>query len=336
MMAAQMTREFSSLNSALLKLMADGEVHSGQELAELLGVSRTAVWKQLGKLEGIGLEVESLKGRGYRLAAPIQLLDTDLIGKYLGSDARRLISALDLHESVASTNSLALGLAQEGGAQGRVVVAEHQTGGRGRRGRTWVSPYASNLYMSLCWEFSGGAAALEGLSLAVGVAVVDALESLGAEGCRLKWPNDVLHSGQKLGGILLEMTGDVSGLCAVVVGIGINVQMPDTAARTIDQEWTDLHVVMGGDTPDRNCTLAAILSTLLPTMDAFSRTGFPAFRERWIALDANTDKQVNLLLAENEISGVARGVNEQGALLLATPEGIQTFYGGEVSLRAVH
>ena len=161
--------------------MADGEVHSEQELAELLGVSRTAVWKQLRKLEGLGLEVESLKARGYRLTQRIQLLDQSRVEQALETSTRTLLSRLDIRGSVTSTNSIALDLAQQGQGHGVAIVAEHQTGGRGRRGRSWVSPYAANLYLSLIWEFDGGAAALEGLSLAVGVAVVEALESVQIE-----------------------------------------------------------------------------------------------------------------------------------------------------------
>ena len=313
--------------------MADGEVHSGQELAELLGVSRTAVWKQLRKLEGLGLEVESLKARGYRLTQRIQLLDQSRVEQALETSTRTLLSRLDIRGSVTSTNSIALDLAQQGQGHGVAIVAEHQTGGRGRRGRSWVSPYAANLYLSLIWEFDGGAAALEGLSLAVGVAVVEALESVQIEGCRLKWPNDLLHDGRKMGGILLEMTGDASDLCAVVVGVGLNIQMPKKAAGYIDQDWTDAMTASEGSVPDRNIVLAALLTSLLPTMETFARTGFAAFRERWTALDAYADNAVELILGDNRISGTAKGVDEQGALQLETASGLRVFHGGEVSLR---
>lgn len=332
-MAAQIQKGFNCLNTELLALMADGEVHSGQELAELLGISRTAVWKQLRKLEELGLEIESLKARGYRLAHPIQLLNHSDVAMDLKQSTRALLSRLDFHGSVGSTNSLAMELAQQGDGHGAVVVAEHQSGGRGRRGRSWVSPYAANLYVSFVWEFNGGAAALEGLSLAVGVAMVEGLESIGVTGCRLKWPNDLLVDGKKMGGILLEMTGDVSGQCAVVIGVGLNVQMPGNAARDIDQDWTDAVTVSGSTDLNRNEILAALLNSLLPAMETFAQGGFSAFHTRWSVLDAHAGESVDLFLGENRVTGIARGVDEQGALKLETDEGIKVFHGGEVSLR---
>jgi BirA family biotin operon repressor/biotin-[acetyl-CoA-carboxylase] ligase len=196
-----------------------------------------------------------------------------------------------------------------------------------------VSPYGSNLYLSLLWEFSQGAAALEGLSLAVGVAVARSLRACGVPVVQLKWPNDILCDGAKLGGVLLEMSGDAAGSCRVVIGIGLNVAMPDGAASAIDQAWTDLRSQCN-QPPGRNQLLAALLDELLPLLADFEQQGFAHWRDEWLSLDAFPNKAVVLNTGTAQLAGVARGVDERGALRLETESGIQSVYGGEISLRA--
>jgi len=321
--------------STLLPLLANGEFHSGQELADALGVSRTAVWKQVNRLAAdAGIAVETVKGRGYRIPGGLDLLDADRISAALQARPRSLLSRLDILDSVDSTNAEVLRRAEQGGACGLVCTAEQQTAGRGRRGRQWVSPYASNLYVSLLWEFSQGAAALEGLSLAVGVAVARALRACHVPAVQLKWPNDVLHGGAKLGGILLEMSGDAAGSCRVVVGVGLNVAMPQAAARAIDQAWTDIASITGGEHPGRSLLLAALLNELLPLAADFEQQGFIHWRDEWQALDAFAGAPVVLTTGTGQLGGIARGVDERGALQLETTTGMQSVYGGEISLRA--
>lgn len=317
----------------VLKLLADGEFHSGQELADILGVSRTAVWKQLGKFSELGVQIESAKGRGYRLLGGLQLLEEDLIRSELSVEAAGLLGELQLPGIIDSTNTEALKRIAEGLAQGFVCSAEQQTAGRGRRGRAWVSPYGSNIYMSVVWGFEGGAAALEGLSLAVGVAVCEALEELGLSGLKLKWPNDILFNGKKLAGILLEMVGDAAGSCQVVVGLGVNVKMPLESGQQIDQAWVDIRNLPGGEYIDRNRLQAALLNSLLPALQSFQSQGFGLFRQRWLIRDAYAGQSVVVILGEQKISGRALGVDERGALLLETAVGVKTFNGGEISLR---
>jgi BirA family biotin operon repressor/biotin-[acetyl-CoA-carboxylase] ligase len=317
----------------LLPLLADGEFRSGQDLADALGVSRTAVWKQLKKLGELGLQIESVKGRGYRIPGGIELLDDAKIRSSLRPEAARLLSALEILETVGSTNAEAMQRAEQGAAAGLVCTAEQQTAGRGRRGRQWVSPFASNLYLSLMWEFHQGAAALEGLSLAVGVAVARALGACGIGPVQLKWPNDVLFAGSKLGGILLEMTGDAAGACQVVVGVGLNVCMPQASAAAIDQAWTDIETITGGTHPGRNALLAAMLNELLPLVAGFESQGFARWRQDWQALDAFSGARVVLNTGGAQVAGVARGVDERGALQLETTTGVQSVYGGEISMR---
>lgn len=321
--------------STLLPLLANGEFRSGQELADVMGVSRTAVWKQVNRLTTeSGIEIESVKGKGYRIPGGIDLLDVERVSEALSARSRSLLSRLDILDSVDSTNAEVLRCAQQGCSSGLVCSAELQTAGRGRRGRQWVSPYASNLYLSVLWEFSQGAAALEGLSLAVGVAVARALRACDVPAVQLKWPNDVLYAGAKLGGILLEMSGDAAGSCRVVIGVGLNVAMPEAAAGGIDQAWTDIKSISTRQHPGRNRLLAELLNELLPLAADFEQQGFTQWRDEWQALDAFAGASVVLQTGSGPLAGIARGVDERGALQLETTTGVQSVYGGEISLRA--
>lgn len=323
-------------NTTLLPLLADGEFRSGQHLADALGVSRAAVSKQLNKLEDLGLGIESVKGRGYRIPGGIELLNESLIRAKLTEQADSQLEQLVIDEIVGSTNAEVLRRLKEGAGAGLVCTAERQSSGRGRRGRTWVSPFARNIYVSVAAQFSGGAASLEGLSLAVGVAVARALQACAIQSVQLKWPNDVLYKGSKLGGILLEMIGDAAGNCQVVVGVGLNVAMPASTATPIDQEWTDVAHISSAleiPCPSRNTILAALLNELLPLLNSFEQQGFAAWQEPWQALDAHAGKSVVLSSGDQQRAGIARGVNERGALQLETTLGIESVFGGEISMR---
>lgn len=316
---------------ALIKHLSDGEFHAGDELGALLGVSRAAVWKQIQKLEGVGLDVQSVKGKGYRLSQPIELLNEELIRQQLDPTARRLLISLHTLFQTTSTNDVAMSSVASGAQSGFACLAEQQTSGRGRRGRQWVSPFGSNLYLSVVWEFFNGAAALEGLSLATGVAVAEALTDLGVVGVQLKWPNDLLLHGAKLAGILLEMTGDPSGRCQVVLGIGINHRMPPMAARQIDQAWTRVDEHCPGIS--RNALTAAVISRVLLMLEQFQQEGFAPFRERWQALDAFNGRSVVVKTGAADLEGIADGVDATGGLRIQTATGLQIMKGGEVTLR---
>ncbi|MGI1677147.1 MAG: bifunctional biotin--[acetyl-CoA-carboxylase] ligase/biotin operon repressor BirA [Cellvibrionaceae bacterium] len=316
----------------VIELLADGEIQSGEELGKLLGVSRTAVWKQLKKIEDFGLEVEAVKGKGYQLLGGIELLSKEKILGNLSDETKNLVRELDILGSVDSTNTLVLDKAKLSSAHGHFCLAEHQTAGRGRHGRQWVSPYGRNIYFSCGWAFSGGAAVLEGLSLAVGVAIVKALSSCGVEGVQLKWPNDVLWQGKKLAGVLLEMTGDASGECQVVIGVGLNVSMVDSEAKTIEQQWVSLASIQ----PDisRNKLIAGLIRELASVLNGYQQKGFSALRSDWESLDSFRDKEVEIRVGDQVTLGVVKGVSDSGALRLQTESGEQLIYGGEASLRS--
>lgn len=321
----------------ILALLADGEFHSGRELGQQLGVSRTAVWKHLQKLEQFGLALESAKGRGYRLEGGLELLDQQTVLAHLHGSARASVSELEVFPLIDSTNTRAMTRAAQG-QSGYVCLAELQSAGRGRRGRTWVSPFGKNIYLSITWSFDGGAAALEGLSLAVGVVLARVLRDLGIEDIALKWPNDILCHGRKLAGVLLEMTGDPAGVCQVVVGVGLNVAMPPFSEHQIDQPWVDAQTLLaeaGLPPVSRNFLAAALIDELLPLLQNYQNDGFQAYRADWMALDAFAGCQVEVRAADKAVYGLARGVSETGALCLEIEGQRQHFYGGEVSLRAV-
>lgn len=260
------------------------------------------------------------------------LLDREIVLSCLPAPAAELLGELDIQAVIDSTNAEALRRIAAGAGAGLVCVAEQQTAGRGRRGRNWISPFATNLYMSMVAEIGGGIAATQGLSLAVSVAVTDALQHFGLSDLQLKWPNDILYGDAKLGGILIEMSGDASGVCQLVIGIGLNVRMPATAAADIDQNWTDISRVLGAEV-DRNALLAAMLAELLPLIFSFEEKGFSHWRQRWLDRDAYAGRRVVVHSGEQEIAGTVTGIDDCGALLLNTGSDIQVIHGGEVSLR---
>ena len=322
---------------SLLTLLSDGCFHSGQQLGEALNISRTAVWKHLQKLEALGVSLERVKGKGYCLAGGLELLSAPNILASVADAAKVHLSELEVLASTDSTNTHVMNQLLARG-NGYICLAEQQTAGKGRRGRTWVSPFGKNIYLSLGWQYENGAAALEGLSLAVGVAIVDAIHRSGADDVQLKWPNDVLWRGRKLGGILLEMSGDPSGVCQVVVGVGVNVSMPEARAELIEQPWTDIESIMAAQgkslQTSRNSLVANILTELLPLMAAYSSEGFCAYKNRWESLNAFGGKVVHLLSGNQVASGVMLGVTESGALRMQVAGQERVFHGGEVTLRA--
>lgn len=314
----------------LLQQLADGEFHSGSEIGALLGVSRTAVWKSLSRLSDIGIECESVKGKGYRLPYPLDLLEQE---KILGGMTTEISSLVDLDVllSIDSTNAYALGL-KELSAPYQVCMAEYQTAGRGRRGRSWVSPFGRNIYMSLAFDLSGGAEALSGLSLVVGLAVVRALGACGLNDVKLKWPNDVWVDGKKICGILVELQGEVTTDWRVVVGLGLNVSMQDNdvAAGEIDQQWTSVDRHVG--VVDRNLLSAKLIECLCEVLGEYRQGGFASFIEEWQGADALRGKLVNI--NDGNLSGVCEGVDGHGALLLRTESSeLMAVNAGEVSVR---
>lgn len=319
----------------LIQLLADGGVHSGEDLGAAMGISRAAVWKQLKKLESIGLQVESVKGVGHRLVKAIDLLDHHALQGALSG-----IAGVSIFNSIDSTNAH-VGQVLRAGLDASATflcAAEMQTAGRGRRGRAWVSPFAGNLYFSYGFTTARGVACYEGLSLAVGVEIVGVLTRLlGDVGFSLKWPNDILFDGRKLGGILIEVDGDFAGACNLVVGVGINHHMPADDGAVIDQPWVDLQQIArsaGQVLPSRTVLLVEFAKALAKLAEVYPEAGFKSYRQAWQNLDCHRDQPVSVHTGVTTTQGIALGVDDQGALRLLADGEEQIFSGGEVSLRS--
>ena len=321
-----------NLTFAVLRLLADGEFHSGEVLAQQLGMSRASVHNALQDVDTYGLTLHSVRGRGYRLVNPPQWLDAGLVAKHLGEQAGTF--HLEVLDSASSSNTLLLQRARQQNLPGGSVLAvEWQSGGRGRMGRTWHSGLGNALTFSLLWRFDCGLAALSGLSLAVGVALIRALRTLGIAGAQLKWPNDVVSGQGKLGGILVEAQGDMLGPSAVVIGIGLNLSLPPALADNIDQPAASL-AMLADAPPERNLLLAVLLRELAGMLHGFATGGFATLRDEWEACHMLQDQPVRLSLPDGKyINGIARGVTDDGALQVETSKGMQTFNAGEISLR---
>ena len=328
----------SDIQTNLLAILKDGEFHSGESLGERLGCSRTAVWKHLQKLDQLGLAIESIKGTGYRVVGGFELLDAETINVGLTATAAAYISTLEIFQTIDSTNKYAREKAEKVRASGAVVLAEQQSAGRGRRGKNWISPFAANIYLSVVWDFERGAQALQGLSLAVGVAVKRALTASGVSEVQLKWPNDIYVRQKKLGGILLEMIGDPVGQCSVIIGVGLNVSMPVKSGADIEQEWTDVSSELlhsaAAIRPSRNRLAAGLISEIVQLLTDFESRGFEAYRDEWQTADAFFGQTAYISTPKQSIAGVVKGVDSNGALRLELADGtIESFIGGELSLR---
>lgn len=323
---------------ALLQRLIAGPA-SGDALAQASGQTRAAVWKRIEALREAGVPIEAQAGRGYRLAQPLGLLDAAAIRAGIPPSAQSSLATLDVAWTLDSTNSELLRRATpEQGAT--VLLAERQSGGRGRRGREWASPLAAHLYLSLARQFGGGLARLGGLSLVAGIAAAEALQSMGFADVRLKWPNDlvVVDAGgslRKLGGILVEGGGEHAGPVRAVIGLGLNVRMPEAFAARIDQPWCDLSGLAAPvQAPDRNAVAAAVLARLLLALDEFDAAGLAAFLPRYAVLDALAGQGVSVHGATVTEHGVALGLADDGALRVRLDSGEErSFHAGEISVR---
>ena len=315
--------------------LADGRFHSGEELAQALGVSRSAVWKAAGNLREFGATLHAVRNRGYRLVQPTEPLRAARIREHLSREARARVSRLETAWTIDSTNSVLLSRANPRPGASEVLLAEVQTAGRGRRGRSWLAPPGGAICLSFSWTFREVPPELGALGLVIGVCLLRALRSLGLKDAGLKWPNDLLVQGRKLGGVLIELRAEASGPACVVIGVGLNVALGPQVLKQIAAtgiEATDLNAAGLGDT-GRNRIVAAVVSECLAGLAVFERDSLKPFLEQWRRADALAGKPVNVSGAQGTAKGFARGVDLHGALLLETPQGVQRFISGDVSVR---
>lgn len=319
----------------LLDALAAGTPLSGSALASRFGVTRAAIWKQVAQLRALGLAIEARAGEGYRLAVPFERLDAARIRAAMPAAARARLGSLDVAWQLDSTNSALLRRAGDDPRSGLACLAEIQSAGRGRRGRSWRLPLGGGIALSLLLRFDSGMAALAGLSLAAGVALMRAFDDLGIDalsigGVGLKWPNDAQVDGRKLAGILVELGGDYLGPCHAVIGIGVNLRLGEDPG--IDQPWTDLAAL--GAAPSRNALAGALLARLLEMHAQFVEHGFAAFAETYARYDVLRGRPLRVLGAHGgERHGVALGVDAGGRLRVAGDEGEIAVDSGEVSVR---
>ena len=317
--------------------LSDGKFHSGEELARSLGVSRSAVWKAARVLREQGAVLHAVRNRGYRLVGTSEPLEASRIRERLPRELRERVQRLETLWSIASTNTALSERTGPPAGASEVLLAEHQTAGRGRRGRTWFAPPGGAICLSLSWTFREVPPDLGALGLVVGVCALRALKELGVRGAALKWPNDLLVGDRKLGGVLIDLRAESAGPASVVIGIGLNVVLGARLLERIAESGTPATDLKRAGLPQgvsRNQVAAGVIGECLRGLVAFEGEGLKAFLEEWRQVDALRGRQVNVVAADGTARGVARGIDLRGALLVETREGVRRFVSGDVSVRA--
>ncbi len=319
--------------SPLITILADGCLHSGAKLGEKLGITRSAVWKMLNALEYYGIEINRIASKGYQVEGGIEQLKQDkILAEFPHALKQQYVNKFFIFDEIDSTNQYLLEKLKQQPEHGLICLAEFQQRGRGRNGKHWFSPYGQNIYLSLLWRFEKGASVLTGLTLALGVGIVNVLAALGLDGLQLKWPNDVLYQGKKLAGVLTEVFIDSTGVCYAVIGIGINVKNPSNSDRNIDQPFTDLTSILNA-TIERNKLVGQLLLMLFSTLDQISQQGWQCYLPVWRQLDYLYQQNIVVNTVNSEYVGVAQGVTEDGSILVKIDDQVVSFSSGEVSLK---
>lgn len=316
----------------ILTCLADGQFHSGAEIGNLLNITRAAVWKHIKVLIDNGLDIYSVRGRGYCLDTKIEILAHDKINSYLAASTLNLISTLDLLYEVDSTNNYLFGLMNASNIHGHVVITEYQTKGRGRRNSPWFSPPAAGIYLSIGWRFEESPSDLNCLSLSMGVAVVNALKQFNLSAIGLKWPNDIYSGLKKLGGILVETRSENASHADVIIGVGINVTLSDEVKDMIEQPVTDIASITT-QLPSRNYLAASLINEMFGTLSRYQESGFAIDREQWRALDIAREKKVTLAMQGKENIGRVIGIDDNGLLVMSVEGLVKKFVSGQISFK---
>lgn len=315
--------------------LADGQFHSGEELAKSLGVTRSAIWKSVSALRDLGATLHAVRNRGYRLAEVSEPLDPAKIRNHVSAELRGRVRRLEVAWSVGSTNTVLLERENPPNGTCEVFLAEYQTAGRGRRGRAWLAPPGGAVCLSMNWTFRDVPRDLGAFGLVVGVCALRALRGLGLANVKLKWPNDLLVEDRKLGGILIELRAESAGPACVVIGIGINVALGAPLLEKIAETGVapiDL-ITAGLNKPSRNEVVGVLVSRFIEGLLAFEFDGLKTFIEEWREADALRGRMVDVKAVEGVTQGLARGIDVHGALLVETLGGLKRFISGDVSVR---
>lgn len=320
----------------ILKLLADGKFHSGEEIGEILSISRSAVWKNIHELMNLGLDIQSTIGKGYCITNGLELLEHHIIQNQLDNIVHQHLNQLIILNRVDSTNEFLISQANAHCKETVACFAEQQEKGRGRRGRHWASPFGTNIYHSLLWHFAKDPGEILGLSLVTAIAVTRALKKYGVEQeIHLKWPNDVLWKNRKLAGVLLEMVAESHSNCSIVIGVGLNTRMSSQQASTVDQLWAGVFDIINKPV-ERNKLAGILLNELIHVLLQFQYEGLTPFLQEWYSLDNLIGKPVVLFTSNKKINGIVQGISHRGELILKNNHNeIKKFLSGEVSLRAL-
>lgn len=319
-----------SKTKLLLQILSDGKYHAGSILGKKLNLTREAIWELITQIKKLGVNIQAKTNLGYCIPGGLELLDKKIIHKHTKNFSLNKIATFDV---LPSTNSYLAELIKDKKNNVQVCLAEQQTAGRGRLGRAWVSPFAQNIYLSLAWQFSCGPHGLNGLSLVVAIAIVEALVKYGiTNGLSIKWPNDILWEKRKLAGILIDLFGETNYSYNTIIGVGLNVNMSKKIGRKIDIPWCDIAQITH-TVPKRNQLIGLLLKQLLYTLNVYQNSGLLPFMKKWQKLDAIYGKQVDLYTPNQKFFGTACGINNEGHFLLKDiNDQILTFASGEVSL----
>ena len=324
-------KQLTKTQLKILQHLADGQCHSGHLLGEKLGVSRTAIWKQIKQLALLGLPIKQISHEEYQLTHPLCPLDEASIRCHLAKTPFKKEFYFHLFASIGSTNQFLKELPLDSAIH--FCCAETQTKGRGRFGRNWVSPFGENIYFSSRWEFNSPLSSLSGLSLVVGLAILASLKENQIENdIRLKWPNDLMWQNKKLAGILIEVIAETKGCAQIIIGIGLNVNTATVDNTLVDKPWCSLYEITKRYF-DRNQLLASLIHHLFQFLEQFLLAGFARFMEQWQNVDYLQGKLIRVNQPNHSLSGYACGINELGQLCLKDEQG-KTHYlsTGDTSL----
>ncbi|TYP77728.1 biotin--[acetyl-CoA-carboxylase] ligase [Paenibacillus methanolicus] len=311
------------MSNRILTMLEESGKHyiSGELLSRELGISRTAIWKQIRKLEAQGYTIDASPRLGYRLAGrPSRLTMPELLGKLQGTT---LVSGIKLYESVDSTQNLAHKLAEEGADEGTLVIAEQQTSGRGRMGRSWVSPAGKGVYMSMVLRPNLPLQFAPQLTLLTAVALCRALKELVPAEIGIKWPNDLLIGGKKISGILLESSAEDERIRHVIMGIGISVNLTEEDYPADLAEIATSLRIASGETVDRADVIGAFVKQFEHLYRLYLREGFATIQSLWEALAVTLHKPAKLMTPGGAVEGVPISLTDSGALLVRLADGTE-------------
>jgi BirA family biotin operon repressor/biotin-[acetyl-CoA-carboxylase] ligase len=327
-------KKFSTTQIDLIACLVDGQCHSGNDLGLKLNISRTAIWKRITQLIELGLPIQRIPQKGYRLTAPLILLDSQAISQQLHLTHFNRPVDFHLFASIDSTNRYLKELPHSNTIN--ICCAEMQNAGRGRFGRQWYSPFGENIYCSSRWHFDCDLSRLSGLSLVVSLAILATLHDVGIQDhIGVKWPNDILWHDKKLCGSLIEVIAESNSGADVVIGIGLNVNSITKDHSLPDKAWCSLYDITGHYL-DRNIIIAKLINQLNIHLKEFMLGGFAAFIQKWHAVDYLQGQTITVSNLNKPLNGKAMGVNESGQLILMDDEGLTHYLSsGDASLHAM-